>query len=76
MSKTLQDLATKTQTNESDPHILLLALGMFALGTDTFVAAGVLPEIAHETMVSESIAGQLVTAFTLTSSSLLFWGSL
>jgi MFS transporter, DHA1 family, inner membrane transport protein len=66
MSKTLRETATNTQTNTSDPRILLLALGMFALGTDAFVVAGVLPEIAHETRVSESLAGQVVTAFTLT----------
>jgi len=47
-------------------RILWLALGMFALGTDAYVVAGVLPEIARTTMVSESLAGQLVTAFTLT----------
>ena len=29
-----------------DKRLLILALGMFALGTDTFVVAGVLPEIA------------------------------
>lgn len=66
MSITLQDTSTPVQTNKNDPRILLLALGMFALGTDAFVVAGVLPQIAHDTEVSESIAGQLVTAFTLT----------
>src|SRR5579883_3455956 len=49
-----------------DPRIFLLALGMFALGTDAFVVAGVLPVIAKETGVTESLAGQLVTAFSLT----------
>jgi MFS transporter, DHA1 family, inner membrane transport protein len=66
MSKTLQNVSRSARISKIDPRILLLALGMFALGTDAYVVAGVLPEIAHETMVSESLAGQLVTAFTLT----------
>lgn len=66
MSKTFEEPATTALTNKTDPRILLLALGMFALGTDALVVAGVLPEIARETRVSESLAGQLVTAFTLT----------
>lgn len=49
-----------------NPRIILLALGMFALGTDAFVVAGVLPVIARETGVTEGLAGQLVTAFSLT----------
>src|SRR5579859_5268876 len=49
-----------------NPRIILLALGMFALGTDAFVVAGVLPVIAKETGVTEGLAGQLVTAFSLT----------
>lgn len=49
-----------------NPRIMLLALGMFALGTDAFVVAGVLPVIARETSVTEALAGQLVTVFSLT----------
>lgn len=49
-----------------NPRIFLLALGMFALGTDAFVVAGVLPVIARELSVTESLAGQLVTAFSFT----------
>lgn len=49
-----------------NPRIVLLALGMFALGTDAFVVAGVLPVIARETSVTEALAGQLVTIFSLT----------
>ncbi len=30
-----------------DRRLLVLALGMFALGTDSFVVAGVLPQISH-----------------------------
>jgi MFS transporter, DHA1 family, inner membrane transport protein len=48
MSKTLSEAATPIRTQNIDPRILLLALGMFALGTDAFVIAGVLPVIARD----------------------------
>lgn len=47
------------------PRVALLALGTFAIGTDGFVIAGVLPGIAHDTSVSLAKAGLLVTAFAL-----------
>ncbi len=47
-------------------RIILLALGMFALGTDAFLVAGVLPVIAQETGVTEGLVGQLITVFSLT----------
>lgn len=40
-----------------DRRLLVLALGMFALGTDSFVVAGVLPEIAYSFDVSIGTAG-------------------
>src|SRR2546421_11890573 len=49
-----------------NPRIILLALGMFALGTDAFIVAGVLPVIARDTGVTEGLAGQLITVFALT----------
>lgn len=49
-----------------NPRIILLAVGMFALGTDAFLVAGVLPVIAHETGVAEELVGQLITVFSLT----------
>lgn len=49
-----------------NPRIILLTIGMFALGTDAFIVAGVLPVIAHETGVSAGLVGQLVTVFSLT----------
>src|SRR5690348_14799027 len=66
MLKTLPDAPATERAQKIDPRILLLALGMFALGTDSFVIAGVLPAIAQETQVTESLAGQLVTVFALT----------
>ncbi|MFI8828842.1 MFS transporter [Streptomyces sp. NPDC053431] len=43
-----------------------LALATFAVGTDGFVIAGLLPSIAEDLNVSIPAAGQLVTAFALT----------
>ncbi len=47
-------------------QLLILALGTFALGTDVFVIAGVLPDVAQGIRVSLSSAGFLVTVFALT----------
>jgi predicted MFS family arabinose efflux permease len=49
-----------------DRRLLILALGMFALGTDSFVVAGVLPEIAREFHVSIGAAGQMTTVYAVT----------
>ncbi|GGW88654.1 MFS transporter [Streptomyces lomondensis] len=46
--------------------LLPLALATFAVGTDAFVIAGLLPAIAADFDVSIAAAGQLVTAFALT----------
>lgn len=48
-----------------DRRLLMLALGMFALGTDSFVVAGVLPQLAHHFGVGIGAAGQLTTAYAL-----------
>ncbi|MCT2594015.1 MFS transporter [Streptomyces sp. N2-109] len=48
------------------PTLLLLACGAFAVGTDGYVLSGILPLIASDIGVSDSVAGQLVTAFALT----------
>lgn len=48
-----------------DGRITLLALGAFAIGTDAFVIAGLLPNLAATYDVSISAAGQLVTAYGL-----------
>ena len=42
-----------------------LMLGMFALGTDLFVMAGVLPRIAADLGVDLARAGWLVSAFAI-----------
>lgn len=49
-----------------DRRLLILALGMFALGTDSFVVAGVLPQISHTFRVPIGAAGQMTTAYAIT----------
>src|SRR6201995_3398819 len=48
-----------------DRRLLVLASGMFATGTDHFVVAGVLPQIARSFNVSVGVAGQMTTAYAL-----------
>ncbi|WP_326542698.1 MFS transporter [Pseudorhodoferax sp.] len=48
-----------------DKRLWVLALGMFALGTDTFVIAGVLPRIAQTYGVDIASAGQLTTLYAV-----------
>ncbi|MDP4086156.1 MAG: MFS transporter [Bacillota bacterium] len=45
--------------------ISLLTIGMFALGFDAYIVAGLLPDICATFQISESIAGQAVSVFTL-----------
>jgi predicted MFS family arabinose efflux permease len=49
-----------------DRRLLMLALGMFAMGTDNFVVAGILPSVARSLDTSVSLAGQMVTVYALT----------
>ena len=46
--------------------VVVLALGSFAMGTDSFVLAGILPQLANGLHVSQSAAGQVITTFALT----------
>jgi predicted MFS family arabinose efflux permease len=43
----------------------MLAIGMFAMGTDNFVVAGILPSVAATLNTSVSLAGQMVTVYAL-----------
>ncbi|WP_342105225.1 MFS transporter [Methylobacterium sp. SI9] len=47
-------------------RIAVLALGMFALGLDAYVVAGLLPGIGASFRIASAEAGQTVTVFTLT----------
>lgn len=69
MSQTIKTRSTAEEhepLTRVNPRIILLALGMFALGTDAFIVAGVLPVISRETGVTEGLVGQLITVFSLT----------
>jgi predicted MFS family arabinose efflux permease len=46
-------------------QLIPLSVALFAVGTDGFVIAGLLPQIAADLEVGVSAAGQLVTAFAL-----------
>jgi predicted MFS family arabinose efflux permease len=46
-------------------RLLPLILGAFTIGTETFMIAGVLPNISHDLMVSPAAAGALVTVFSI-----------
>jgi DHA1 family inner membrane transport protein len=48
-----------------DRRLLMLALGMFAVGTDNFVVAGILPGVAASLHTTVSLAGQMVTVYAL-----------
>ncbi|MFM0054830.1 MFS transporter [Paraburkholderia phytofirmans] len=49
-----------------DRRLLILAVGMFAMGTDNFVVAGILPGVAASLNTSVSLAGLMVTFYALT----------
>lgn len=46
-------------------RVAVLAVGSFAIGTDTFVVAGVLPRLMSDLQISLAQAGQLVTVFAV-----------
>jgi predicted MFS family arabinose efflux permease len=48
-----------------DRRLLVLAAGMFAIGTDSFVIAGILPEVSQSLGISIAVAGQMVTVYAL-----------
>lgn len=45
-------------------RLLVLALGTFAIGTDSYVVAGILPHVAQSFGVSVAAAGQFVTVYS------------
>ena len=58
-------VAAAGRTARADRRLVILACGMFAIGTDSFVIAGILPRIAQDFDVGVGIAGQLITAYAL-----------
>lgn len=66
MSTGTRDLPTDTTERRWAAPVAVLAVGAFAMGTDSFVLAGILPQLASGLHVTVSSAGQVVTAFALT----------
>jgi predicted MFS family arabinose efflux permease len=58
-------LTVVDQSTSCHGCLLWLALGTFAIGTEGFMIAGLLPGIAADLSVSIETAGQLVTVFAL-----------
>src|SRR5579883_31719 len=50
---------TGTKGLVMDRRLLVLALGMFALGTDSFVVAGILPQVSRGSDIAVGAAGQM-----------------
>jgi Arabinose efflux permease len=48
-----------------DLRLLTLALGTFAIGTDSFVVAGLLPQVSRSLNVSIEAAGQMITVYAI-----------
>jgi MFS transporter, DHA1 family, inner membrane transport protein len=48
-----------------DYRILVLALGTFAIGTDNYVVAGILPQVGRSFDVGVPVAGQFITVYAL-----------
>ncbi|MFT2020533.1 MFS transporter [Streptomyces sp. 796.1] len=68
MSNVSVSTGGQSTTKEASPgggltSTLVLALGTFAVGTDAFVVAGFLPDMADSLNVSSAAAGQSITVF-------------
>lgn len=48
-----------------DMRLLVLALGTFSIGTDSFVVAGILPDVSHSLGIGVTAAGQMITVYAL-----------
>lgn len=57
--------STAPNPTKIDRRLLMLAVGMFSLGTDSFVVAGVLPQVSRAFHASIGAAGQMTTVYAL-----------
>ena len=62
---TCKPLGAARETDRNAGAVYWLALGTFAVGTEGFMIAGLLPDIASSLSVSTAMAGYLVTIFSL-----------
>ena len=58
-------IVTKQKTGSLPAGLLALALGGFGIGLTEFGIVGLLPEIAADFAVTESVAGYLVSGYAL-----------
>ena len=62
----LSEPATKPTVQRGfDPRVWLLALGTFAVGTDSFVISGILNQLAHDLSIDLDAAGNVVSSYSL-----------
>lgn len=65
-TNTLSEAAPKPRSQRGfDPRVWLLALGTFAVGTDSFVISGILNQLAHDLSISLDAAGNVVSSYSL-----------
>lgn len=57
--------STPTAHRSFDPRVWLLALGTFAVGTDSFVISGLLNQLAHDLSIDLDTAGNVVSSYSL-----------
>lgn len=63
---TAQTTVTETSTRRLPLWVACLAVAAFVAGTDNYVIAGVLPDIASSFNISDAVTGQLITVFSIT----------
>ncbi|WP_371482695.1 MFS transporter [Kitasatospora sp. NBC_00315] len=61
----MTDTAESPRDDRWRAHVMVLAFGTFAVGTDAFVIAGLLPDISRSLGVGVAAAGQLVSVFSI-----------
>lgn len=58
-------MPTSSRHDNFDPRVWLLALGTFAVGTDSFVISGLLNQLAHDLAIDLDAAGNVVSSYSL-----------
>ena len=65
MSKASVDSSAFEKCSALDRRASILALGMFAIGTDAFIIAGILPDIARNLSSTIQSTGFVVSIFSI-----------
>ncbi|MFK0294889.1 MFS transporter [Streptomyces sp. NPDC090442] len=61
----MSNTAPQPKTGAMPPWLIVLLASTFVFGTGDYVVAGILPETAKGLAVSEAVAGQLVSVFSI-----------